>query len=171
MSETISATIFRRITSLTFKKAGFTAGLGITSDGNEDPRLKGKHPELKDKVIVPDVLLEPHNASLELTFYGAQQFPEKYRGGIFAAEHGSWNRSVRTGYEVVFVPTHKTARLAGSIEDFVHRFRHARRKSVGQTGGSCGGERWLVNGHAMTARTQSGESAMRANRKTHIARR
>jgi glucose/arabinose dehydrogenase len=89
--------------------------------GNEDPRLKGKHPELKDKVIVPDVLLEPHNASLELTFYGAQQFPEKYRGGIFASEHGSWNRSVRTGYEVVYVPI-RDGRANGEYEDFVSGF-------------------------------------------------
>jgi glucose/arabinose dehydrogenase len=89
--------------------------------GNEDPRLKGKHPELKDKVIVPDVLLEPHNASLELTFYGAQQFPEKYRGGIFASEHGSWNRSVRTGYEVVFVPI-KDGKARGEYEDFFSGF-------------------------------------------------
>jgi glucose/arabinose dehydrogenase len=88
---------------------------------NEDPRLTGKHPELKDKVIVPDVLLEPHNASLELTFYEAQQFPEKYRGGIFAAEHGSWNRSVRTGYEVVFVPL-ANGKAGGEYQDFVTGF-------------------------------------------------
>jgi glucose/arabinose dehydrogenase len=89
--------------------------------GNEDPRLKGKHPELKDKVIVPDVLLEPHNASLELTFYEASQFPEKYRGGIFASEHGSWNRSVRTGYEVVFVPIND-GKAGGEYEDFLSGF-------------------------------------------------
>src|SRR5208282_1614563 len=72
--------------------------------GHQDPRLKGKHPELKDKVIVPDVLLEPHNASLGMSFYEGTQFPQRYRDGIFASEHGSWNRSVRTGYEVIFVP-------------------------------------------------------------------
>jgi glucose/arabinose dehydrogenase len=42
---------------------------------HQDPRQKGKHPELKDKVIVPDVLLQPHNASLEFTFYDGKQFP------------------------------------------------------------------------------------------------
>ncbi len=89
--------------------------------GHEDPRLKGKHVELKDKVIVPDVLLEPHNASLELTFYEGQQFPEKYRGSIFAAEHGSWNRSVRTGYEVIFVPV-KNGQATGEYEDFATGF-------------------------------------------------
>jgi len=89
--------------------------------GNQDPRFPGKRPELKDKVIVPDVLLEPHNASLQLTFYGATQFPEKYRGQIFAAEHGSWNRSVRTGYEVIFVPV-ENGRATGSYEDFLTGF-------------------------------------------------
>ncbi len=92
--------------------------------GNEEPRLAGKHPELKDKVIVPDVLLEPHNASLELAFYEAHQFPEEYQGSIFAAEHGSWNRSVRTGYEVVFVPV-KNGRATGEYRDFLTGFVNA----------------------------------------------
>jgi glucose/arabinose dehydrogenase len=89
--------------------------------GHEEPRLAGKHPELKDKVTVPDVLLEPHNASLELTFYEAGQFPQEYQGAIFAAEHGSWNRSVRTGYEVVFVPV-KDGRATGEYVDFLTGF-------------------------------------------------
>jgi len=46
-------------------------------------------PELKRHVLVPDVLLQPHNASLEMTFYGGRQFPADYKGDIFAAEHGS----------------------------------------------------------------------------------
>ena len=44
-------------------------------------------------MIVPDVLMQPHNASLGLTFYTGTQFPAEYRGDIFAAEHGSWNRA------------------------------------------------------------------------------
>jgi len=99
--------------------------------GNEDPRLKGKHPELKDKTIVPDVLLEPHNASLELTFYEGQQFPPEYRGSIFAAEHGSWNRSVRTGYEVVFAPL-KDGRASGEYEDFLTGFVTSEGKAWGR---------------------------------------
>ena len=47
--------------------------------GNPDPRLKGKHPELKDKVITPDVLLQPHNASLQFAFYTGKQFPAEAR--------------------------------------------------------------------------------------------
>ena len=89
--------------------------------GHQDPRLAGKHPELKNKVIVPDVLLQPHNASLEMTFYEGKQFPAEYRGDVFAAEHGSWNRTPRTGYEVIRVPL-KNGHATGEYEDFVTGF-------------------------------------------------
>jgi len=89
---------------------------------HQDPRLAGKHPELRNKVIVPDVLLQAHNASLQLTFYEGQQFPAEYRGDIFASEHGSWNRSVRAGYEVIRVPLHQTGKATGEYEDFVTGF-------------------------------------------------
>ena len=89
--------------------------------GNQDPRHHGKHPELKGKVIVPDVLLQPHFASLEMVFYQGDQFPPEYRGDIFAAEHGSWNRAVRTGYEVIRVPL-KKGRASGEYQDFLTGF-------------------------------------------------
>jgi glucose/arabinose dehydrogenase/cytochrome c5 len=89
---------------------------------HQDPRHDGKHPELKDKTIVPDVLLQPHDASLEMTFYEGSQFPAEYRGDIFASEHGSWNRSVRSGYEVIRVPLHQTGRASGEYEDFITGF-------------------------------------------------
>jgi glucose/arabinose dehydrogenase len=89
---------------------------------HQDPRHAGKHPELKDKAIVPDVLLQPHNASLEITFYDGKQFPAEYQGDIFAAEHGSWNRSPRAGYEVIRVPLHQTGHAKGDYEDFLTGF-------------------------------------------------
>jgi glucose/arabinose dehydrogenase len=89
--------------------------------GNQDPKHKGKHPELKERVIIPDVLVQPHNASLEMVFYQGTQFPFEYRGDIFAAQHGSWNRSVRTGYEVIRVPM-KNSRATGEYEDFLSGF-------------------------------------------------
>jgi glucose/arabinose dehydrogenase len=89
--------------------------------GHQDPRFAGKHPELKDKVIVPDVLLEPHDASLGLTFYEAKQFPKQYRGQLFVAEHGSWNRSIRTGYDVIMAFM-KDGHATGSYEDFLTGF-------------------------------------------------
>ena len=90
--------------------------------GHQDPRLVGKHPELKDKVIVPDVLVQPHNASLEMLFYEGKQFPSDYAGDIFAAEHGSWNRHSRSGYEVVRVPLHQSGHANGEYEDFLTGF-------------------------------------------------
>jgi glucose/arabinose dehydrogenase len=89
---------------------------------HQDPRHEGKHPELKDKVIVPDVLLQPHNASLELAFYKAKEFPAEYKGDIFASEHGSWNKAVRAGYEVIRVPLHQTGHASGEYEDFLTGF-------------------------------------------------
>jgi glucose/arabinose dehydrogenase len=90
--------------------------------GHQDPRLEGTHPELKSKVITPDVLLQPHNASLELTFYEGKQFPSEYHGDIFAAEHGSWNKSIRVGYEVIRIPLHQTGHASGEYEDFLTGF-------------------------------------------------
>ena len=90
--------------------------------GHQDPRHPGKHPEWKAKVIVPDVLLQAHDASLEMLFYDGKQFPAAYRGDIFAAEHGSWNRAVRTGYEVIRVPMHGKDRATGEYEDFLTGF-------------------------------------------------
>ncbi len=88
-----------------------------------DPRHKGAHPELADKVIVPDVLVQAHSASLNLCFYTANQFPTEYRGDIFAAFHGSWNRSRRTGYKIVRVPfDHASGRPLGEYQDFVTGF-------------------------------------------------
>jgi glucose/arabinose dehydrogenase len=57
-----------------------------------------------------------------LTFYEGKQFPAEYQGDIFASEHGSWNRSVRAGYEVIRVPLHHTGRASGEYEDFLTRF-------------------------------------------------
>jgi glucose/arabinose dehydrogenase len=90
--------------------------------GHQDPRHKGKHPELKDKTLVPDVLLQAHSASLQLTFYGGTQFPSEYEGDIFASQHGSWNRSVRAGYEVIRVPLHQTGQASGEYQDFLTGF-------------------------------------------------
>jgi glucose/arabinose dehydrogenase len=103
------------------KEDGFYGWPWYYMGDNPDPRLKGKHPELKNKVIVPDVLLQPHNASLEMTFYEGNQFPGQYKGDIFASEHGSWNKSVRAGYEVIRVPL-ENGKAVGVYEDFLTGF-------------------------------------------------
>jgi glucose/arabinose dehydrogenase len=103
------------------QEGGFYGWPWYYTGGHQDPRHAGKHPELKDKAIVPDVLLQPHNASLQLTFYDGKQFPSEYQGDIFASEHGSWNRSSRTGYEVIRVPM-KDGRATGEYQDFLTGF-------------------------------------------------
>lgn len=103
------------------QEGGFYGWPWYYTGGHPDPRFPGKHPELKDKAIVPDVLLEPHNASLGITFYEGKQFPSEYQGQLFAAEHGSWNRSVRTGYEVIMAFM-KDGHATGSYEDFLTGF-------------------------------------------------
>ncbi len=92
-----------------------------TNGGVQDPRHNGKHPELQSKVITPDILVNPHFASLELLFYGGSQFPAEFKGDGFACEHGSWNRAQRSGYEVIRLPM-KDGHATGEYEDFLTGF-------------------------------------------------
>jgi glucose/arabinose dehydrogenase len=87
---------------------------------NYDPRYVGAFPELVNKTIVPDVLIPAHSAALGITFYTGTQFPQRYRSGGFVALHGSWNRSVASGYKVVFFPMNNGR--PGPIEDFLTGF-------------------------------------------------
>jgi glucose/arabinose dehydrogenase len=92
----------------------------------EDPRHKGERPDLTGKVIIPDVLLQPHSAPLAMAFYdppaaAASAFPAAYRGDAFVALHGSWNRSKRTGYKVIRIPLDHGV-PSGVYEDFLTGF-------------------------------------------------
>ncbi len=88
---------------------------------NEDPRHKDARPDLKDKVAVPDVLIQPHSAPLQMVFYDGNGFPAEYKGQAFAALHGSWNRAKRTGYKIIRVII-KDGVPTGEYEDFVTGF-------------------------------------------------
>ena len=85
---------------------------------NVDPRVNPQKPELVAKAIIPDVLLGAHRAPLQFAFYTGKQFPAKYDGGVFLCEHGSWNRSQRAGYQVVFIPF-KDGKPSGDPEPFL----------------------------------------------------
>jgi glucose/arabinose dehydrogenase len=88
---------------------------------SRDPK-SCQHVDLHTKVLTPDVLVQPHMASLEMTFYPATgSFPNSYHGDAFAAEHGSWNRQNRTGYEVIRIRMHN-GKAEGSYEDFLTGF-------------------------------------------------
>jgi glucose/arabinose dehydrogenase len=89
--------------------------------GHQDPRLEGTHPELKSMVLTPDVILQPHFASLQLIFYQGSQFPAEFHGDGFACEHGSWNRNQRTGYECIRIPM-RNGHATGEFEDFLTGF-------------------------------------------------
>jgi glucose/arabinose dehydrogenase len=103
------------------QEGGFYGWPWYYMGGHQDPRHLGKHPELKGKVITPDVILQAHSASLDLAFYDGKQFPAEYRHHVFAAEHGSWNRSRRTGYKVIRIPT-ENGKAPGEYEDFLVGF-------------------------------------------------
>jgi glucose/arabinose dehydrogenase/cytochrome c2 len=92
---------------------------------NEDPRLKGERPDLAGHVSVPDVLYQAHSAALSMTFYeassGKSAFPAAFVGDAFVGFHGSWNRSLRTGYKLVRVHM-KNGEPTGDYEDFLTGF-------------------------------------------------
>jgi glucose/arabinose dehydrogenase len=103
------------------KDGGFYGWPWFYIGANQDPHHEGKHPELRASVIVPDVLVQSHSASLGMTFYTGDRFPAQYKNGAFAAEHGSWNRTLRTGYKVIFVPTVE-GHATGEYVDFMTGF-------------------------------------------------
>ena len=88
---------------------------------HEDPRHEGARPDLKGKVTIPDILIQPHSAPLQLMFYAGEQFPADYKGNIFVAEHGSWNRSSFVGYKIVRTIV-RSGVPTGEFEDFVTGF-------------------------------------------------
>jgi len=128
------------------KEGGFYGWPWYYMGGHQDPRLPepcangtGPNPQaaaltsdqvkgcqrlnLASKVITPDVLVQPHMASLGMTFYPTSKstFPSQYDGDGFAAEHGSWNRANRGGYEVIRIPM-KSGKATGEYEDFLTGF-------------------------------------------------
>jgi glucose/arabinose dehydrogenase/cytochrome c2 len=107
------------------KSGGFYGWPWYYLGSNEDPRLKGERPDLSGKVSVPDVLYQAHSAALNMTFYSASAgkyaFPAAYAGDAFVAFHGSWNRSLRTGYKLVRVHM-KNGEPTGDYEDFLTGF-------------------------------------------------
>lgn len=98
---------------------------------HEDPRRKGERPDLAGKVLVPDLALGAHTASLGLAFYQGKAFPQKYRGGAFVGQRGSWNRSEFVGYRVAFVPF-QDGKPAGKAEDFLTGFLANHQEAYGR---------------------------------------
>ncbi len=101
----------------------------LTAPLTEQQAADCKRVDLSSKVRTPDVLVQPHMASLEMLFYptrsgsiaGDHLFPREYAGDAFAAEHGSWNRKNRAGYEVISIPMHD-GHATGEYDDFLTGF-------------------------------------------------
>jgi glucose/arabinose dehydrogenase len=99
-----------------------------------DPRVQPQRPDLVEKAIVPDYSLSSHVAPLGLVFYTVDSLPQKYRGGAFVGEHGSWDRPTFNGYKVVFVPFsggHPNGNAEDVVTGFLDADGHARGRPVG----------------------------------------
>jgi glucose/arabinose dehydrogenase len=103
------------------QKGGFYGWPYAYFGQHADPRLKGQRPDLVQKSIVPDLSLGSHTASLGLAFDEHNAFPGQYKGGAFIGEHGSWNSSTLTGYQVAFVPF-KKGKPTGEAQPFLTGF-------------------------------------------------
>jgi glucose/arabinose dehydrogenase len=95
-----------RVPDSNFTKSSEGAGNGTGED-----RCKN--------VLEPKVQMQAHSAPLGLAFYEGTQFPAEYRNNIFVAFHGSWNRSIPTGYKVVRVKVDDKGQPEGGAEDFI----------------------------------------------------
>ena len=72
-------TIFHPTILRACAKAASTAGPGIISALHEDPHHVGARPDLKNEVIVPDILIQPQSAPMQMMFYSGDQFPAEYK--------------------------------------------------------------------------------------------
>ena len=105
----------------TVEEHGFYGWPWYYIGGNEDPAHAGERPDLKDKVRVPEVLIQAHSSTLQLVFYDKDAFPAEYRGDAFATLHGSWNREERTGYKVIRARM-QDGKPTGVYQDFMTGF-------------------------------------------------
>jgi glucose/arabinose dehydrogenase len=96
-----------------------------------DPRVMPQRPDLVAKAIPPDYALSSHVAPLGMTFYTGDALPQKYRGGAFVGEHGSWNRDHFNGYKVVYVPF-ANGTPSGKAEDVVTGFLNDKGEARGR---------------------------------------
>jgi glucose/arabinose dehydrogenase len=71
------------------------------------------------KTIAAAVEMQAHSAPLGLLFYNGEMFPAEYRGSLFVTFHGSWNRSIPTGYKVVRIRFNDKGEVKGPPEDFI----------------------------------------------------
>lgn len=88
---------------------------------NTDSRARPPRPDLVAKAVKPDYALGAHTASLGLTFSKGATLGPRFANGAFVGQHGSWNRTVPSGYKVIFVPF-KNGKPSGPPEDVLTGF-------------------------------------------------
>ncbi|RUU13801.1 sorbosone dehydrogenase family protein, partial [Mesorhizobium sp. USDA-HM6] len=98
---------------------------------NVDERVKPQRPDLVAEAIKPDYALGSHTASLGLAFSSRASLGSAYGNGAFVGQHGSWNRSVHSGYKVIFVPF-RDGRPSGSPKDVLTGFLGHDGKAMGR---------------------------------------
>ncbi len=140
------------------KDGGFYGWPWYYFGANEDPRRKGERPDLAKKSLVPDLALGSHTASLGLAFCTSKAFGERYHGGAFIGQRGSWNRSSFVGYRVAFVPF-KDGKPAGEPEDFLTGFMANDREVYGRPVGVA----FLADGSLLVA-DDTGDRIWRVSR-------
>lgn len=96
-----------------------------------DTRVNPPRPDLVAKALAPDYALGGHVAALGLAFYQGNLFAQRYVGGAFIGQHGSWNRKPRSGYNVVFVPF-SNGMPSGKIEEVLTGFVDAEGNALGR---------------------------------------
>ena len=100
------------------KEGGFYGWPYAYIGQHEDPRRHDERPDLVAKAIVPDVLIQAHSAVLGMVFYEGNMFPSDCQGDAFVALHGSWNRTLRTGYKIIRI-RFNNGKPVGGYDDFV----------------------------------------------------
>jgi glucose/arabinose dehydrogenase len=96
-----------------------------------DKRVQPQRPDLVARAVVPDYAVGAHTAPLGLAFYRGSLLPQRYAGGAFIGQHGSWNRKPRSGYKVIFV-AFANGRPVGAPEDVLTGFVNADGEALGR---------------------------------------
>ncbi len=94
-------------------KAGQHFGFPWYGGGNTRTN-EFKDSEPPADAVFPEVEMDAHAADLGMMFYTGKMFPEKYRGGIFSAQHGSWNRTTPIGARIMFTALKEDGGAAGT---------------------------------------------------------
>ena len=80
--------------------------------------MKFEQPTRRGEALIPDYALKSHAASLGLVFYEGKSFPEKYHGGAFVVQHGSWNKKKLLEYRIIYIPF-ENGKPSGPEKDFL----------------------------------------------------